>query len=770
MIRNYCLALLFIVSPLFLFAQQGTVKGFVMDDAGSVLSFANVKVGKNGMQSDMDGYFEIKADSGAVNISISNVGYETYKTTVKVEAGKTVNLGNVILKKGTTLNEFEVNEENTIKKEETRVSVITMTSEDIKKVPVTMGDNDIVQALLVQPSVTSTGDQGGQLYIRGGTPIQNKVLMDGAVIYNPFHSIGLLSVFDTDLIRSADIYTGGFGAEYGGRLSSVMDIKLRDGNKKRFSGIVGLNPVNAKIILEGPIKKLKEDGGASASFLVSARGSFLEYSSRVFYPYANVTPGNSVTTGLPYNFYDILGKISINAGGSGSRINLFGFSQNDFVNFNSITSFNWKAAGGGINFLVVPGSTNVKIDGSLAYSNYVIEMLENNDQNLKRNSSINAFNLNLNFSQFLGVHKMMYGLEAVGTFTTLLYDTPYSTRIENNNNTTELAGYVKGKFIKWGFVFEPSVRLHYYASISEFSPEPRLSIKYNATDWMRVKLAGGMYSQNLVAANSDRDVVNLFYGFLSGVQDLPKTFRGNDVTSKLSKSQHAILGFEFDLGKHVDINLEGYYINFSQLLNVNRNKQFDIDAQGVPDYLKYDIIIEDGYAAGGDVTVKFEYKNFYLWTVYSLITIKRNDEIITYTPQFNRTHNLNIVANYKFGKNKDWEVSARWNLGSGFPFTQNQGFYQALDFQGGINTDYTTSQGTLGIIYGDINTGTLPWYHRLDFNIRKTFKFGENMKLELNAGASNLYNRRNIFYLDRVSFQKIYQLPIIYNIGAQFTF
>lgn len=783
MCKKY-LSLLFFFLPLFIFGQKSSVKGTVTDKSDAPafaivkIYGANLKEGFTGAQTDEQGSFAIQVPPGTYTITVSQQGHKEFTDTINVELDKNLNMGTIHLKEAPVeLNEFVLN--YTDNRTTGNVSVITITQADIKRVPVTMGEADIVGALLVTPGVVSSGDQGGQLYIRGGPPIQNKVIMDGAIIYNPFHSIGILSVFDTDIIRSADVYTGGFGAQYGGRISSIMDIHMRDGNFRKYSGKVGVTPISTKIIIEGPIKKLKDTGGSSASFLVNARGSFLEYSSRVFYPYANVTNTNAVTSGLPYNFWDIYGKISVNAGDEGSKVNLFGFSHNDIVNFSSITKLNWSSAGGGLNFTVVPGNANVRIDGVFAYSNYQIKMVEDNELALKRESSVNGFNFNINFHQFFGNNRVSYGLEGVGTFTHLYYDTPYSTHIENDNNTTEIAAFARAKINKWGFVFEPSFRLHYYASVGEVSPEPRLSIKYNIRDWWRIKMAGGLYSQNLVAANSDRDVVNLFYGFLSGVENLPGTFQGNKVTSRLSRAQHGIIGMEFDIGKYVDVNVEGYIMNFSQLLNVNRNKLYDEGSQpqGTPDYLVSDVIVETGYATGFDATVKFEYsfnKNnaVYFWLVYSFLKTERTDEVQTYTPHFARQHNINMVGTYTWGKNKDWEASVRWNIGSGFPFTQTQGFYEFLDFQQGINTDYTTGNGTVGIEYAGPNTGQLPWYHRLDINFKKIFTFkGKNdrvSKLEINAGGSNLYNRKNIFYLDRVTFQKIYQLPIIYNVGLSF--
>ena len=126
-------------------------------------------------------------------------------------------------------------------------------SKSLKRLPSIGGDPDIAQYLQVLPGVVFTGDQGGQLYIRGGAPIHNVVLLDGMILYNAFHSIGLFSVFDTDVIKTADVYTGGFNAEYGGRISSVVDIKTRDGNKKRLAGKVSASTFGSKLLLEGPL-------------------------------------------------------------------------------------------------------------------------------------------------------------------------------------------------------------------------------------------------------------------------------------------------------------------------------------------------------------------------------------------------------------------------------------------------------------------------------------------------------------------------------------
>ena len=326
-------------------------------------------------------------------------------------------------------------------------------------------------------------------------------------------------------------------------------------------------------------------------------------------------------------------------------------------------------------------------------------------------------------------------------------------------------------------LFEPSFRLHYYASLSNMSLEPRLAMKYNATDNFRIKFAGGVYSQNLISARSDRDVVNLFYGFLSGPDNLPSEFNGEDVTHKLQKAEHAILGFEVDLSSLVTMNLEGYYKNFSQLTNLNRNKLVEDNQENaeLPDLIKSDFIIEQGYATGADITLKYETQKFYFWAVYSLGYVVRkyediSGELQTYHPHYDRRHNVNLLATYTFGDKRDWEINARWNFGSGFPFTLVEGYYELLPFNNGIYTDYTTANGNLGILYGDLNTGRLSPYHRLDVGVKKTFTLGRNTSLEANASVTNLYNRENIFYTDRITGERIYQLPIMPSAGLMFRF
>ena len=759
------------------FAQEdNSIKGFVYEEAtGEPMMFTNVylKGTTFGGSTNENGYFNInRIPDGHYTLLITSVGYDTIRETFNLSKNQTINRKYFMKETSQKLETVTITADKIEARTETKTSVITVTPKTITKIPSVGGQADFAQYLQVVPGVIFTGDQGGQLYIRGGSPIQNKVLLDGMVVYNPFHSIGLFSVFDTDIIRNADVYTGGFGAEYSGRISSIMDISTRDGNKKRISGKLGANCFGAKVMLEGPLKKAKRPDDTSISFILSAKNSYLEQSSKFLYPYAS-------ENGLPFNYQDFYGKISLNAP-NGSKVNLFGFSFNDQVNnYMSLSDFGWNSYGAGANFLIIPGKAPVMIEGNIAYSSYTSRMKE--VDNPDRYSNINGFNMGFDFSQFMGKNTLKYGIEMLG------YTTDYQTysvygrnKIGAKLNSTEIGAYAKFKAVLGNFLLEPSFRLQFYASLSELSPEPRLAVKYNATDRLRLKAAAGMYSQNYVAATSDRDVVNLFYGFLSGIDNLPETFNGKKINSYLQKANHFILGAEFDLSRNATVNIEGYWKDFVQLTNINRNKLYPDTPENsqIADLLKKDFTKETGDAYGFDVSLKYEDKHWYLWAVYALGFVTREYEkavedgvqLMKYAPHFDRRHNINVILTYTAGSKRQWEFSGRWNFGTGFPFTQVQGFYEYYSFQDGINFDYTTANGELGVLYGDLNNGRLPTYHRFDVDVKRKFYFTENIMLEADLSVTNVYNRNNVFYVNLVTSEIARQLPILPSFGLTFSF
>ncbi len=746
------------------FAQFGSVRGFVYEqESGEPVLFTNVYFEKTsiGAPTDANGYFAItRIPPGNYTLMVTYVGFDTLKMPVTIRAEELITKKLYLNKSTVQLDEISISAARQDKVRETQTSIIKITPKQIQSIPTIGGQPDLAQYLQILPGVIFSGDQGGQLYIRGGPPVQNKVLYDGMIIYNPFHSIGLFSVFDVDILKNVEVYTGGFGAEYGGRISSVMDITTRDGNKNKIAGKFDISTFGAKALLEGPVYKPKNDNEPNATFLLSVKNSYLEQSSKIFYEYID-------KNGLPYNYMDIFGKFAINAP-NGSKVNFFGFRFSDQVKYKVLQDFNWDSYGGGMNFLAIPAKSAVLIEGNFAYSQYKVSLTEANQS--PRSSSIAGFNGGLTFTYFFGRDALKWGLELSGYKTILDFINSVNRKIDYTMNSTDAAVFAKYKWMPGKFIIEPGLRFQYYASLAAASFEPRLAIKYNVSGNFRLKMAGGVYTQNLISTTYDKDVVNLFYGYITSPDNLPSTFDGRAVTSKLQHCNQVVLGMELDLFKSLSLNIEGYYKYYPQLTGLNRNKLYD-DSPGsnYPDYLKKDFALETGDAEGVDVSIKYDLKKLHFWLTYSLGFIHRSDGISEYVPPYDRRHNINLVTTYTFGKRGSWELNLRYNYGSGFPFTQTAGFYELITFNN-MGANYTTTNGDLGILYGEYNKGRLPYYSRLDVNLKKTFQLGKTMKLEINGSVTNALNQQNIFYFDRISYSRVDQMPLMPSLGLSFSF
>lgn len=753
---------------------QCTVKGVLFDESnGEAIPFANVVLDgtTHGCATDINGFFLInKVPEGTYTLKVRYMGYEEYTEQITLVKNKVVTKTIHLKPAAQMLQAVEITDS---KKEErqmqTQVSVQKITSSQIQQMPSIGGTADLAQYMQVLPGVSSTGDQGGQLYIRGGSMIQNLTLLDGMIVYNPFHSIGLYSIFETDVILNANIYTGGFGAEYGGRMSSVMDITTRDGNKRHHSGKIGVNTFGASLILEGPLKRESNSSKSTISYLLTAKNSYLSKTSEVLYNY--------VDGGLPFDFLDLYGKLSFNSG-TGSKLNVFGFRFDDQVlGYQSIADYHWNNYGAGTNFMLVTGASAI-LDGSLAYSKYSITL--DDGSNDKKYSDIGGFNATLQITNFFGINKLKYGLCFEEYTTDYQFTNSYKKHISQHVPSTNLSVFATYNLKLGKWLLDPGVRFIYYATLSEPSLEPRLAAKYNITSDLRLKFAGGLYSQIFLDARSDNDIVNLFSGFLTGSADLnkPDHFLGES-RNCVQKAKHVVVGVEYDLTEHITLNAEFYYKSFDQILNANREKMYDdadLDYSSVtspyykPEYLRKDYIIEDGYATGLDFSARVDLERLYLWATYSLGYVERRDEVQTYNPHYDRRHTVNLLATYALGEWREWEISGRWTFGSGYPFTETQGVYQQLVFPGGITSDYTEENGQYGIHYGELYKGRLPSYHRLDLGVKRKLSLGARSILELSLSATNVYSRENIFYFNRTTFERVNQLPILVCFGATMTF
>ena len=751
--KNGLLILVMLLFYCMMQAQTGMFRGTVRDKkTDNPVPYCNIYLfglGK-GAVTDDKGFFSIqRIPEGTHNVRISCVGYDSISTTINIKKGETVSRVFHISPSVHQLNGATISAERAANRSDVRAAMQYVAPKQINQLPSIGGIPDLAQYLQVLPGIVSTGDQGGQLYIRGGTPVQNRVLLDGMTIYNPFHSIGLFSIFDTDILKEADIYTAGFQAEYGGRTSSVMDVRTRNGSKNRFGGKADLSTFGAKLMLEGPLHKATKEHPASVSFITSVKGSYLEKSSKLLYSYAS-------KEGLPYNYLDGYGKITVETSGS-NHINLFGFTFNDRVNYPGIAEYKWNALGLGSNFLIIPSQSEQVIQGTIAFSDYKMGLDEYNE--FGRSSGIKDFTFSTTFSYHLGKNIFLYGFDLTGTWVN--YDFTNALGVDCGQKTfnSEIALYTKYKWNIRKWIVEPGLRLDNYASQNTTSLEPRLTAKYLMTEHFRLKMAAGLYSQNLISATSDQDVVNLFYGFLTVPEAIELS--GKSIRNSLQKGQHVVGGAEMDLTENISANFEVYFKNFSQLTNINRYQVFESDDE---------FLLETGKAYGGDISLKLDRKDLYVWVVYSLNWVTRDDGVLRYRTHFDRRHNLNVTTSYKWGKNQRWHADLRWNYGSGFPFTLTKAMYPNITNLEDLHTDIITKNEALGIALDDLNQGQMPDYHRLDVTVSRTFIHSEYSRSEVGIGATNLYNYSNIFYVSRKTNEKIYQLPFLWSLHWNFRF
>jgi hypothetical protein len=758
---------------------NGTIKGFVYDKkTGEPLIYTNVIVvnAKTGVQTDVNGYFSIALPAGSYTLLVTGLGLDSTEVTVNLLPNSIVTKKILLNQREVGLKEVNVSGRKTDKITRINTGVTNISPRELKLLPSAGGEPDLAQYLQVIPGVVFTGDQGGQLYIRGGSPAQTGIYLDGITIYNPFHSIGLFSVFETEAIRNVDVYTAGFSAQYGNRTSAIVDVHTKDGNKNEVSGIVSVSPIMTRFLIDGPLLKSKKEGsGAGITYLLTGKSSYLDQTSKTLYSGL----GDEFARGLPYKFTDLYGKVTF-SGDNGSKLNLFGLSFDDQAKLLSdsanaaypiVADYHWKARGGGGTFVVSPGNTSALIDGKFAYSNYSItrsnELVNIPADTIPSTSQINGFEGAINFTYFLKDYSQIrYGVEVSGTHTALNYYSAQGISTTEDRQST-LAGiyFLFRHNFNSKFILEPSLRIQYYSELNKVSPEPRIGIKYNVSDNVRLKAAGGVYSQNIISTKSDQDIVNLFTGFLLSPDQEIKDSHGNVVKSNLQTAYHGVAGIEMDI-KAVEVNLEPWVKYFAQVDELNRNKQFP----NQPDF-----VAADGVATGVDLSAKYNTQRIYLWAAMgyqsvNYTSIDATGHRQTYPTPFDTRFNGNAVAAYTMGKKKDWDLSARYNIHAPFPFTQTQGFYENVNMSS-LQGNPVQQNGAIGLVYADkINGGRLSWYHRLDVSVKKKFTLTKKSWLDVTAAVTNVYDRNNIFYVNRFTNTMKYQLPLFPSINVTWNF
>jgi hypothetical protein len=751
------------------FAQTGSIKGFVYDaTTGQPMVMASVSLGdpNRGVVTGTDGFFLIpRVPVGDQSVKVSFVGYADAVKSVWVVENQVEQLIIQLKPKVYELEAATINAARRRMEHINPVSAYHLTQVSLNQVPGLTGQSDLAEYLQVIPGIIFTGDRGGQFYVRGGAPVQNQVRIDGMTVISPFHSLGFASVFDTETIGSVDVLTAGFGARYGGRTSSVIDVKTRMGNRRELKTRASASTFGYGLIAEGPLKKMTEKDPSSISILLSNKGSWIRKTSGVLYPYLD-------SLGIPFDYNDLFGKLSF-VGKRGDQLDLIGMHFTDQADYSGLIRSTWESSGGGARFLATPTGSRLLFEPTVYYSDYRGDFLETGKR--PRKTIYNSLEAMMKVYYNGPMFKLEWGTELNVNHTLHSFIGAGNLLKEDEYFTTELITYLDTHLETARFLIEPGVRLHYYADQSVFSPEPRLKVKFRINDLLNLNFASGLYSQSLMSTTSPEDVVNLFQGFYTGPGWVQNYFKGKYIDDKIQLAWHAITGLSYLGPKNLKLSVEGYVKDYYRMISYNRNKMFDIvfnvEVENAhPDYLTHYFIFEKGWAYGVDVMADWNSAvwNFYL--AYSLGYVTREDEFMDYVPHFDRRHNLNFVGGYQFGGSKDWQIKVRWNLGSGFPFTQSYGLYENLITGSGRFSLDPSASGDVNVWYAPINGGRLPWYHRLDISLLKSWKFGKGQSLDFSASIMNLYNRQNVFYLDRLTMKRVNQLPVLPTVGVNWHF
>ncbi len=528
--------------------QTGTIRGFVFDKAtGEAMISVHIYLDSTtiGSISGQDGYYSLgNIPVGKYRLISQSLAYHKNQQWIEVKADQVENINIHLEKSNVQLDAAVISGKLLERKSRVQLSQTRLTPSQISKIPTLGVSTDLAQYLQILPGVVSSGDQGGQLYIRGGSPVQNLVLMDGIPLYNPFHSMGMFSVFDTDLINNANIFTGGYPAKYGGRVSSVMDISLKDGNKNHIAGRVSVGLLSANTTLEGPIRFSKQ--AEPITFLISGKYSYLDKTAAYLNPEIQ-------KNSLPFSFSDFVSKLTYKGKG-GSKISATGFHFTDKVQFSRDQLYQWKNYGIGLQAILLPVNSAGLIRANVNYSKYSLnleELLNNN-----RYSEVEDIKVGMEFMNQFGQHELQMGIQILGVHTDYLNRNTFGYSVDESTDVTDLAGYlsVQINFEKW--LIQPGIRMNYYASLGNLVPEPRFGIKYLLNNSLRIKAGGGYYSQNLISGKSDRDVVNFFTGFLMDPTNIANATGPKQLSNSLQTSWQGILGLEWDPSDHLMLNFE----------------------------------------------------------------------------------------------------------------------------------------------------------------------------------------------------------------------
>ena len=751
--------LFFILFSLMSFSQNVSLSGYLEDlETGEILIGANVLIKELniGCSTNNYGFFSLTIPKGEYTIICSYIGYDNINRKIIINKDKSE-------KFKLSPSSFQIDEVTiSTKKEDYNIKSsdlgnVELEVKKLEKLPVLMGEKDILKTLQLLPGVQSGSEGSSGFYVRGGGPDQNLILLDEGTIYNASHLFGFFSVFNSDAINDINLIKGSMPANYGGRLSSVLDINMKDGNKKRFSGRGGIGLISSKLTLEGPIKK------DTSSFIVSARRTYIDILTK---PYLDTTE----YAGNGYFFYDLTSKFNYRFSNK-DQIFISGYFGKDVFTFNSPDwGFNmkipWGNSTGSIRWNHV-FSNKLFMNSSLIFSNYKFEFSAT--QNVEGNnlyqsrlySGIRDWNFKQDFNYYLNPrHTLKFGINnTYHIFSPSNFDASLDSLDISTNDIRyyahEGAIYINDEFnLNEKILINAGIRL---STFTHFGPFERYikdgsnnlgalstdsTINYNS--WEPIKTYYGFEPRF-----SSRYLINekssLKFGFNQNYQyihltSLSSSSLPTDVWIPSSSIIKPLIGRQYSIGYYRNFNnnkyefsLEGYYKNMENLIEYKENY---IPGTSIgTDNVDNNLVSGDGQSYGFELFLSKNIGNLSGWVGYTWSkTTRKFNELnkgLEFYSKYDRTHDLSIVANY--------QISKRLNFSTVFVYATGNTLT--------LPESAFLIDGDLILEWGERNSHRMEPYHRLDIALTLDGKKKGNYQSSWSFSIYNVYNRQNPYFI-----------------------
>ena len=741
--------------------QKQTISGYLKDSVtnefliGATVRLANTSVG---VSSNGYGFYSLQADKGKITLQVDYIGYEQKVITLNLTTNTTLDI--LLSEKRQTLSEVVVSSTKANQRiVSTEMSTEKLTAKDIKQIPMVLGEADVIKSIQLLPGVSAPNEGSGGFTVRGGSADQNLILLDEAIVYNPSHLFGFFSVFNADALKDATIYKGGIPSKYGGRLSSVLDIRMREGSNKKFSATGGIGLLSSRVTLETPLGKVHENG-ANGSMLISGRRSYAD----IFLP---LFPDTTINRNKLY-FYDLNFRSNYRLS-TKDRVFLSGYFGRDRIDVPNGFGNSWGNITGTLrwNHLF---SSKLFMNVSAIYSNYDYEIKFYPGNSFKWQSSLSNLNFKADFDYYANEkHNIKFGLGSIyytfnpgnitpfGSKSSLVAtNNPLKYALENyaylqddykiNSNLSVMYGLRISNFAQLAnesipvynndqpVVFNPTINNYQKGTVKSYNKskrntwlnnsyglEPRINVNYQISESASIKTGYNRMFQYIHLLSTATSPTPL------DIYTPSSSFIKPQISDQIASGY-----FKNIKDNKYELSVEGYY-KWMQ-------NQFDfIDGASPLLNNSPETILLNGSARsyGLEFMVKKGEGRFTGWISYTLSKAERKTPGINggrginngeyYATNYDKPHNLAVTANYKLSEK--WSFSANFIFQSGRPITYPESKY--------------TFNGLSVPEYSERNAHRLPAYHRLDVSATLKGKESKRLKSQWVFGIYNIYNRQN---------------------------